>query len=103
MEWNVYYYSCKSRKIEPLNVFDHVRFMADVKKHIKTCKTRNELEEALKHEAMYYYWSKCEWEILLKPLPNSSDETIKIDIYDQLKMNWDPFVDYVWEKGRKKK
>ena len=102
MEWNVYYHSRKSGKIELLNVFDHSHFIEEVKNHLKTCKTRKDLAEALKHEAMYYYWGKSEWEILLKPWMDSTGEAIKIDVYAQLKMNWDRFVDYVWENRRKK-
>ena len=28
---------------------------------------------------------------------------LKIDVYDQLKMNWDHFVDYVWQFAPKKR
>ena len=44
---------------------------------------------------MYYFWSKCEYEIILSPWTGRADD-IKIDIYDQIMMNFDRFVGYVW-------
>ena len=44
---------------------------------------------------MYYMWSKCEYEIILSPLTGRADD-IKIDVYDQIMMNFDRFVDYCW-------
>ena len=102
MEWTVYYYSINSKKIKTFNVFDHNHFMEAVKNHLRKCTSRDELADALKREAMYYFWGKCEWEILLKPWTDNSGEPVKIDVYSQLQMNWDRFVDYVWENRRKK-
>lgn len=44
---------------------------------------------------MYYFWSKCEYEIILSPWAGQADD-IKIDIYNQIMMNFDRFVDYCW-------
>lgn len=44
---------------------------------------------------MYYFWSKCEYEIILSPWTGRADD-IKIDVYDQIMMNFDSFVDYCW-------
>ena len=47
---------------------------------------------------MYYYWCKCEWEILIAPLIGDFDkESVKIDVYMQLEMNWDHYIKYLWE------
>lgn len=49
---------------------------------------------------MYYFWSKTEWEVIVSPwVGKGGDE--KIDVYDQLKLNWDKFVDYVWSEVHK--
>lgn len=48
----------------------------------------------------YYFWSKCEWEIIICPWVGKADD-IKIDVYDQLMLNWDKFVDYVWSEVHK--
>ena len=50
---------------------------------------------------MYYMWSKSEYELILHPWSGDAND-VKIDIYDQVTMNWGSFVDYVW-KFRKEK
>ena len=46
---------------------------------------------------MYYFWSKCEWEIILSDWPPSDTFCKeKIDVFDQVMLNWDIFVDYIW-------
>ena len=44
---------------------------------------------------MYYMWSKSEYEIIVSPWVGRAED-IKIDVYSQVHMNWDRFVDYVW-------
>ena len=110
LEWYVYYHSWNEDKIEPFNVFDHGSFLEDCKKNAK--KNIHDYDafcEQLRRDAMYYYWSKCEWEIIIAPwIPRKEDIDIKIDVYDQLRLNWEAFCKYTWEHGpelrrRKKK
>lgn len=77
------------------------------------------LAEQLKSDLMYYFWSKSEWEIILTSWPpyltsaqveelknlkeaNKYRESVdleiaeKIDIYDQIMNNWEPFILYIW-------
>ena len=42
---------------------------------------------------MYYFWSKCEWEVLISPWVGGNDEEIKVDVAWQIMNNWDVFVD----------
>lgn len=85
----------------------------------------------LKRIAQYYFWSKLEHEVVITSWPvyididelnrlNAEYEGYnqktghsprllnicphmgeKIDIYEQLLLNWDVFVDYVWENLKK--
>lgn len=48
------------------------------------------LEEKFKRECMYYFWSKCEYEVVIQSWP-SKDIEKKIDVYDQLEANWNIF------------
>ena len=64
--------------------------------------SRDEFEDGLKKYLMYYMWSKCEYEIILSPWTGRADD-IKIDVYDQIMMNWNSFVDYVWSLKEIKK
>lgn len=96
-EWNVYRYNMNRRKIEPFNIFDHWSFSEDVKKYKKKCKDKDEFAEELKHSLFYYFWSKAEYEVLISPWCGGSEkDAVKIDVYSQVMLNWDKFVEYVW-------
>lgn len=98
IEWNVYYYNLNKRKIEIHNVFNHWRFIEYSAKAIKKYKDdKKSLEEQIRRELMYYYWSKYEWEVIVSPFSENKDGEIKIDVYNQVMMNWDKFFEYFWE------
>ena len=106
MKWFVFVESVNRKEIYEMNVFDHGSFTADLEKFLKKRPTREELSEELRHITMYYFWSKCEWEVLLTSWVHGGRDDapkLKIDVYDQLKMNWDHFVDYVWQLAPKKR
>ena len=91
LEWNVIKYNINDKKLVKFNIFNHYRFYEDVKKLLKQYKNKNEFAEELKKDLMYYFWSKAEYGLLSKD-PN---ETEKIDIYDQIILNYDRFVNYI--------
>ena len=99
LEWNVYVENINSRKILPFNVFDHDFFTFGCAKAAKKCMSKPEFAEEVKHELMYYYWSKCEWEILLASWTRPEDEKshYKIDVYSQIMLNYPRFIDYLWD------
>lgn len=99
MKWNVYIYNINRRKIETWNVFDHGRFVADVKKHLKECETKEKFAIELQCELHYYYWAKAEWEIIITSWVGGDrkKDATKIDVYSQVMMNWDLFLNYIWE------
>lgn len=102
LEWNVYYHSSDGDKIETHNVFNHWRFHNDLCSLVKEYKNKEEFDRELRRCMMYYYWSKCEWEILVSPwIGSNKSKSIKIDVYDQVKNNWNIFVDYVWNNRDK--
>ena len=56
------------------------------------------LKAEIKSWAMYCFWSKCEYEIILTSFPERKDfKQKKVDVYQQLMLNWDSFVEYVLE------
>ena len=103
LEWYAYYHEWNGNKIKPFNVFDHGRFYDDCKKNArKNIHSFINFCEQLKRDAMYYFWSKAEWEIVLTPWikrMDSTDVDVKIDVFDQLNLNWDAFCKYVWDHG----
>lgn len=101
LEWWVYHRDFNEDKIEKFNVFQHWRFCNDLVKLRKDLKKDSTIDtkERIKKELMYYFWSKSEYEILISPWISRDKEksTIKIDIYDQVMMNFEKFHDYVME------
>lgn len=95
MEWNVYRYNINAKKIEPMNIFRHSRFTDDVIKAMRTCETKETFAEEVRHSLAYYFWSKCEYEILISGLFDSEKE-YKVDIYSQVMLNYDRFINYLW-------
>ena len=102
MEWLVYYYNINAREMHTFNIFDHCGFCKDVKKAAKEYKDKDEFAEQLRRELFYYFGSKAEWEIIIAPWVGGDREkdSVKIDVYDQIMLNWDIFVDYVWKNKR---
>lgn len=100
--WNVYYHDENGQKISTFNVFQHGGFMGDVRKHLKKITEKDLFAKELERSLFYYFASKCEWEILIYPWGGGRNtKEIKIDVYNQVKNNWDVFVDYVWDSKRK--
>ena len=48
----------------------------------------------------YYFWSKAEWEVIISPWVGGKIEQceIKIDVYSQVKINWEAFFNMVTKK-----
>lgn len=78
------------------------------KKHLwpidyKKCKSLDELiehtlEDYLKRLCMYYFWSKCEYEVIVSAWPPREGSDRKIDIYSQLEANWPVFREIVFKE-----
>ena len=126
LKWHVYCHDFNGKKIEKFNIFEHDGFCNDVEKHFKKYKDKDEFAEHLKHSLMYYFWSKCVWEVVITSwVPHitaielarlnaereeamkkynrepyvlyvNPDVAEKIDVYDQVMNNWDVFLNYVW-------
>lgn len=102
LTWKVYYEDFNGKRISTFNIFDNSRLIEDcIKNFKKNAEDKEAFAKQLRQDLMYYYWSKCEWEILLTSWlgrKNFHDE--KIDVFDQIYLNWDRFVDYVWENKK---
>lgn len=116
LEWNVFRYDFNGKEIIDYNVFNHYGFAQDIKELLSKKLTKEQFSEEAKHDAMYHFWSRCEYETVITSWPpyitSEEKERIiadtspypnvcpavgeKIDVYRQLEMNWDRFVDYVW-------
>lgn len=130
LEWNVFRYDINKDKIVTFNIFNHWKFDEDVQKSLKKFKDKDEFAEQLRRDLMYYFWSKCEYEVIITSFPPhitmdeldrlnherwshkdkygtdyvrmsiNLDAGAKIDIYEQVMNNWSIFLDYVWNSKR---
>lgn len=97
-EWYVFMHDFNRRRIVKLNVFDSLKFrrgLSDIKKKSKKNPTLD-LKEELKKELMYCFWGKCEYEVVIGSLFSKDISNFdKIDVYDQVMLNFDNFAEYV--------
>lgn len=133
LEWYVYRENWNRRKIEVFNIFERSRFYEDVKKALKNFDSKEDFAEEVKKSLMWCYWCKSEHEIIIttwvphitvseldrlnsereKALKEYNREPYrlyvnpeigeKVDIYSQVMLNWNVFVDYLWSHKRSKK
>lgn len=100
--WNVYEFAFGESKPCTVNVFDHFRFGKGLYKlKRKKLTNRDEFDKELQSLLMYSFWSKCEYELVLLPWPcGTDDKGHKIDVYNQIMINFGRFSDYVWENQK---
>ena len=97
LEWQVYYYNINQKRIETFNVFQDGGFKTDLDGILKRNKTRTKLaEEEIKRSVMYYFRSKSD----LCPWIDKNNNEMKISVYDQLMLNWNQFLDYIFESSK---
>lgn len=97
LEWNVICEDMNGHGIKQYNIFHHASFNKEVQKLLTKCKDQKVFAEELRRSLMYYFWSKCEWEIIISPwMQKPSSPEMKVDVYWQVMMNWQHFVGYVW-------
>lgn len=95
--WNVYIENINKRQIEIYNIFEHAGFYKSLIEIVNNYTDKDDFIEQLKHILLYYYWSKCEWEIIISDWPPSDRfNDKKVDVYEQVSLNWDVFTEYVW-------
>ena len=124
LEWNVFFEDVNAKQIIKFNIFNHRDFCESVEKILKMKISRADFAKRIERELMYYFWSKSEYEIVLTSWPPyiSEDErnrinqeaalreskgwgnnahnvnlTVrkKVDIYEQVMLNFDKFIDYL--------
>lgn len=96
MRWIVFKENSSTKEIELFNVFDHSAFRQEVEENFK--KYKDDIKEfsiEVRHSALYYFAWKCEYEVYVTSM--FKDKPLKIDVYQQLNMNWDNFIDYIYK------
>ena len=104
MNWNVYDYNINANKIETFNIFDHWSFREGAKKIAKKYKAKEEFMEQLRRELLFYFWSKCEHELIIRITDDNhiflvpwvgcrNPEEVKIDVTNETDFDWRSFAE----------
>jgi hypothetical protein len=101
LEWNVYFEDVCTDTIKPFNIFAHRGFAADLQLILDNpYLLREEFEELVDGILHYYFWAKCEYEIILTCWPpDDKFKGIKVDVYNQIALNKEIFMDYLWSRA----
>ena len=96
LHWKVFEHDFNKNEIIGYDVFSHIGFVEDLKKADRKAKSDKEFLTEAENLLQYYFWAKAEHEILVKGLfDNKNESQIKIDVFDQIQMNWDRFAEYL--------
>lgn len=66
MEWFVYHYNINKHEIEAFNIFKHGSFAKYCNIHLNTMSDKKQFANAIKDELRYYFWSKSEYELIVR-------------------------------------
>ena len=96
--WNVYHYSHSRNKIEVWNIFHSIGFSEGIEKIIKKKYKKEIFADKVKSELIHYFLTNYMYEVTVckYPRPDMSDGYVRIDVFDQVMLNFDAFIDYLY-------
>ena len=102
LHWYVLIHDFNAKEITRYDIFANLKFknalIKLVKPGSKLIPDYKDFSEQLKHQLRYCFWAQCEYEILVAgwpPIDGRPEET-KIDVYEQILLNYDCFAEYVY-------
>lgn len=95
--YKVYYHNVNKDSIDQINIFDFSCLVNFLEKESNLDHDFDEFNHNLRKELMYYFWSRTEYEMIVSNWCGKKAER-KIDIFEQLDMNWDVFVDMCYKE-----
>lgn len=101
LSWKVKNFDVNEQVIEDYDVLEYREDF--IKKLKKKCETKEEFAEQLRRECRWQYWSRCEYELVIKvtedgrvillPWCGSRDpESIAIDVTEDTSFDWENFA-----------
>ena len=103
--WVVYVENFNQKCIKEYNIFDYDLFWDDCQLAWITAEDNattveeqmEDFNERIMLEVNYYFWGKSQWEIeLTTPISRDDFKNNKIDVSDQIKLNEEQFLTYLW-------
>lgn len=102
--WNVFCteHTNKGNEVFIINVFKlNWVFLGRLYKTYKDHKDDfDKFSKEVRANLMHEYWARCEYEIFVSDMFSSGELTVKVDVYQQVMMNWDNFISYLWENRK---
>ena len=96
LEWNVFVEI--NNEIKTMNIFHlSTRFTEGFERALKNYKKHKDFDSFVKDvktALMCAYWAKSEYEVVINHWIGRA-EGRKIDVYEQVNINWDRFVEYL--------
>ena len=100
LTWHVVRYDPNRKCFRGYNVLSPGIVDAIVRK-AKVATGRRDFENSVRDVCRYHFAHRTECEIILEEWPIHNNPTRrKVDVYDQLFLNWDRFIDYLWANLR---
>ena len=95
LEWNTILYDHDNIRI--YNVFNNAYFSEAITNIMHTPKlSRTEISDNIRRKAQWQFWGRCEYEHVISSWPPyDADKGYKVDVFEQLTLNWDRFIDYI--------
>lgn len=106
LKWFVIRFDPNKNEMCDYNIFNHGSFCEFVKNTFELYKNDPvAFKDNLRKCVLYFFWAKCEYEIIISEWPPRADGkncSKKIDIYEQVIKNFALFADYVWTSLKSK-
>ena len=107
MSWPVKNFNMNSQTIEDYDILKHREDC--IKQLKKKCAAKEEFAEELKHEMMWQYWSRSEYELIIEVAEDNhvllspwvgcrEPKKVKIDVTDDDSFDWRGFAEYHVDK-----
>lgn len=96
--YNVFYEDINHDQIRTMNIFEGEDLnISAVKRLAEAVGHKATFFEALRCLLLYRYGNRCECEVVITGWPNGNTNR-KVDIYEQVMLNWPLICDYVWRE-----
>lgn len=98
LKWNVFLYNYNLKKVIVYNVLQSNSLIDEIHKayNKKEIIDYESLRDKIHGYILYHFWCKSEYEIAIGGLFTKNElELVKIDIYTQLMINFDRFIEYI--------
>ena len=100
LTWRVF--KIINNQVVAYNIFENCDFNNEIVDLLTLVENKKidfpRFSSAIKNSLIYYFWSKYEHEVSIsKPFKLMGSE--KVDIYSQVMMNFDNFINYLWKEA----